>query len=564
MKKIYTLVFTIPLFILNQSAFSQTAEKSYEKSWQLLDHKESGVYGISLEKTYSEILSKIKPKRKVIVAVIDSGVDTLHEDLKSVLWKNPKEIPGNNVDDDKNGYIDDVYGWNFLGGKDGRNVSKDSYEGARIYYKLKKVFDNPSFDEKTLSPDQLTSFKNFKKAKDQIESQAKEASMYVLILKDVVVKLPTADSILKLAMNKEQYTGDELQSFKPSTQEETKSKAAMLGMFQQTRQMDLANSILLKELISFYEGEKSKVEAAEKEPVNYRGDIVKDNYDDYNDRFYGNNDVMATGADHGTHVAGIIGADRKNSLGISGIADNVEIMVIRTVPDGDEHDKDIANAIRYAADNGAWVVNMSFGKSFSPEKKWVDEAVKYAESKGVLLVHAAGNDSKNIDVEDNFPSKFINNDTLQPVSNWINVGASGATEDDLAASFSNYGKRDVSVFAPGVKIYSTLPGGNVYGNQDGTSMAAPVVTGLAALILSYYPELTAQQVKDVIEKSVLKISSNEIIKPGTENEKINLSTISSTGGVVNAYQALSLAAGVKGERKELKTAASTKKKDSKK
>lgn len=564
MKKTITLLFTISFFILNQAAFSQTAEDRYQKGWQLLDHKESGLYGISLEKTYTDILSKLKPKKKVIVAVIDSGVDTLHEDLKSILWKNPKEIPGNKVDDDKNGYVDDVYGWNFLGGKDGRNVSKDSYEGARIYYKLKKVFNDTSLDVKKLTPDQITSFKNFKKAKEQIESQKEEAAMYVLILKDVVVKLPAADSVLRLAMKKEEYTGDDLQTFKASTPEETKSKAAMLGMFQQTRQMDLANNILLKELISFYEGEKSKVEAAEKEPVNYRGDIVKDNYDDYNDRFYGNNDVMATGADHGTHVAGIIGANRKNTVGISGVADNVEIMVIRTVPDGDEHDKDIANAIRYAADNGAWVVNMSFGKSFSPEKKWVDEAVKYAEGKGVLLIHAAGNDSKNIDVEDNFPSKFIDNDTLQPVSNWINVGASGATEEDLAASFSNYGKRDVSVFAPGVKIYSTLPGGNVYGNQDGTSMAAPVVTGLAALILSYYPELTAQQVKEVIEKSVLKISSDKITKPGTENEKINLSSISSTGGVVNAYQALLLAASVKGERKEVKTVVSTKKKDIKK
>jgi cell wall-associated protease len=556
------LVFSLSLF--SQTTFSQTSEKSYEKSWQVLDQKESGLYGISLDKAYSEILSKLKPKRKVIVAVIDSGVDTLHEDLKSVLWKNPKEIPGNKIDDDKNGYVDDVYGWNFLGGKDGRNVSKDSYEGARIYYKLKKVFDNPLLDEKSLSPDQLTSFKNFKKAKDQIESQAKEASMYVLILKDVVIKLPTADSVLRLAMNKQEYTGDELQSFKPSTPDETKSKAAMLGMFQQTRQMDLANSTLLKELISFYEGEKSKVEAAEKEPVNYRGDIVKDNYDDSNDRFYGNNDVMATGADHGTHVAGIIGANRKNNLGIAGVADNVEIMILRTVPDGDEHDKDIANAIRYAADNGAWVINMSFGKSFSPEKKWVDEAVKYAESKGVLLVHAAGNDSKNIDTEDNFPSKFINNDTLQPVSNWINVGASGATEADLAASFSNFGKRDVSVFAPGVKIYSTLPGGDVYGNQDGTSMAAPVVTGLAALILSYYPSLTAQQVKDIIEKSALKVSSNDIVKPGSENEKVNLSSLSSTGGIVNAYQALTFAANIKGERIEVKSQISGQKKNSKK
>jgi subtilisin family serine protease len=547
MKKYTTFIFILSLFAQDLSA--QTIEKSSEKGWHLMDQQTSGFYGIGLEKTYVEVLSKIQPKKKVIVAVIDSGVDTLHEDLKSVLWKNKKEIPGNKIDDDKNGYIDDVYGWNFIGGKDGQNVSKDSYEGARVYYKLKKIFDNQKVDEKTLSEDQLYAYQNFQKAKNQLEEQAKEASMYVMILKDIVAKLPKADSLLKNALNKSQFTGDELQTFKSDDLEVTKAKTMMLGLFQQTRQMEMSNSTLLKELFDFYEGEKSKIETLEIEPVNYRGNIVKDNYDDPTDRFYGNNDVMASGSEHGTHVSGIIGANRENNLGIAGVANNVEIMTVRAVPDGDEHDKDIANAIRYAADNGAWVVNMSFGKSFSPEKKWVDEAVKYAESKGVLLIHAAGNDAKNIDVVDNFPSMYINNDTLKGVTNWINVGASGSTEENLAASFSNFGRRDVSVFAPGVKIYSTLPGGNVYGNQDGTSMAAPVVSGLAALILSYYPELTASQVKSIIEKSVTKIDLNTIIKPGTENEKTNFSELSNTGGIINAYQALIIAAGIKGERK---------------
>jgi subtilisin family serine protease len=291
------------------------------------------------------------------------------------------------------------------------------------------------------------------------------------------------------------------------------------------------------------------VDALEKEPIRYRQDVVKDNYNDINDRFYGNNDLMGTDASHGTHVAGIIGASRQNKIGINGIANNVEIMTIRAVPDGDEHDKDIANAIRYAVDNGAWVVNMSFGKSFSPEKKWVDDAVKYAESKGVLLVHAAGNDSKNIDTEDNFPSRNFEYDTLKVFSNWINVGASGATETDLAASFSNYGKREVNVFAPGVKIYSSIPGGNTYGDKDGTSMASPVVAGLAALILSYYPDLSAEQVKNIIEQSAMKPSTISFTKPGTEDEQISLDQLSRTGGIVNAMDALKLASTTKGERK---------------
>lgn len=544
--------FALSIFILAfaaQQSIAQTLEKNSEKGWHLMDQQTNGFYGISLEKTYSELLSKIKSKKKIIVAVIDSGVDTLHEDLKSVLWKNKKEIPGNNIDDDKNGFIDDIYGWNFIGGKDGKNVSKDSYEGARVYYKLRKNFDNQKIDEKTLSEDQLYNYQIFQKAKSQLELQAKEASMYVMILKDIIAKVPRADSLLKKALDKIQFTGDELQTFNSGDAEVTKAKAMMLGLFQQTRQMEMTNTSLLKELFDFYNGEKSKIETLEIEPIDYRGNIVKDNYDDPTDRFYGNNDVMASGSEHGTHVSGIIGANRENKIGVSGIANNVEIMTVRTVPDGDEHDKDIANAIRYAVDNGAWVINMSFGKSFSPEKRWVDEAVKYAENKGVLLVHAAGNDAKNIDVADNFPSMYINNDTLKGVTNWINVGASGSSEEELAASFSNYGKRDVNVFAPGVKIYSTLLGGNMYGNQDGTSMAAPVVSGLAALILSYYPELTASQIKLIIEKSVTKIDFKTIIKPGTENEKTDFSELSKTGGIVNAYKAFIMASSTKGERK---------------
>ncbi|NDC78347.1 MAG: peptidase S8, partial [Chitinophagia bacterium] len=232
--------------------------------------------------------------------------------------------------------------------------------------------------------------------------------------------------------------------------------------------------------------------------------------------------------------------------GAKGVADNVSIMVIRAVPDGDEHDKDVANAIRYAVDNGAWVVNMSFGKSFSPRKAWVDEAVRYAESKDVLLVHAAGNDAKDIDTEDNFPNNRYGDDRSRTARNWITVGASGPTLKELTASFSNYGK-DVDVFSPGVDIYSTLPGGDQYGNQQGTSMASPVTAGIAALILSHYPELSAVQVKDVIERSVSKVT-DKVTKPGTEDE-VALSDISKTGGIVNAYEAIRLAATVKGERK---------------
>ncbi len=552
-KRLYFLFLT-GLFVFTQTNFlwSQTsvkAEKEVPKGWHMLDQQKEGFYGIGVEKTYQTLLKDKKPKQVVIVAVIDSGVDTLHEDLKPVLWLNPKEIPGNGIDDDKNGYVDDIYGWNFLGNKDGRSVTKDSYEAARIYYKFKKKFGSVVPDESSVKPEEAEEVKMYRKVKDQIESQAKEAAMYVLLLKGIVEKIPVADSVLRTAMSKETYTGTELEKFKPANAEQSKAKNTILGLFQQTQQTENTNKQLIDGVTEFFNGEKSKVEALEKEPKNYRGEVVEDNYDDINDRFYGNNDVMVSNSSamHGTHVAGIIAAARGNNKGMDGIAGNVKIMSIRAVPDGDEHDKDIANAIRYAVDNGAQVINMSFGKSFSPEKKWVDDAVKYAEQKGVLLVHAAGNDSKDIDVNDNFPTANFLDKSGGPLkaSTWVTVGASGPTVDELTASFSNYGKDQVDVFAPGVKIYSTLPGGNEYGNLQGTSMASPVVAGLAALILSYYPELSAKQVKYVIEKSTTPIKA-KVSKPGTD-EEVSLSELSKSGGVVNAYEAIKLAGTLKGD-----------------
>jgi subtilisin family serine protease len=261
---------------------------------------------------------------------------------------------------------------------------------------------------------------------------------------------------------------------------------------------------------------------------------------DINDRYYGNNDVMANTPFHGTHVAGIIGAARENKKGINGIADNVKIMAIRAVPDGDEHDKDIALAIRYAVDNGAKVVNMSFGKSFSPEKSWVDDAVKYAESKGVLLIHAAGNDGSNVDTVENYPNPIYSGKGIK-ATNWVTVGASGDPKNGgLVASFSNYGKGEVDVFAPGHQIYSTIPGGNQYGDASGTSMASPVTAGVAAFLLSYYPNLTAAQLKYVIETSAVA-PDIKVTTPRT-GTSVSLSQLSKTGGVINAFEAIKLAA----------------------
>ncbi len=513
--------------------------------WHMLDKAKDGYNGISINQAYEFVRSKNLKSNQVIVAVIDSGIDTLHEDLKPVLWTNEKEVPGNGKDDDGNGYVDDIHGWNFLGGKDGRNVKQDSYEGARVYHALRQKYAGVQLDTATLKGDSLEEYKTWLKAKSKIEGEGSEGGgLDLVMLKRALTGAKKSDSILRKAMNKDTFTGNDLDSFQANGVAEKAAKGGMIYLFRANQMMETSNVDFLQGLGDFVSGEERKAESKEKAPKDYRKEIVGDNENDINDKFYGNNDIMAATPYHGTHVSGIIAAARDNNVGIDGIADNVKIMMIRAVPDGDEHDKDIALAIRYAVDNGAKVVNMSFGKDFSPQKKWVDDAVKYAESKNVLLVHAAGNDAKNIDTADNYPNAVIR-ETNTKASNWITVGASG---DDaaggLTASFSNYGKQQVDVFAPGVKIYSTVPGKTTYGNAQGTSMASPVVAGAAAFLLEYFPNLSAAQVKEALEKSA-QVPADSVRKPGSD-DLVKLDEISKTGGVINAFEAAKIASEMTG------------------
>jgi len=532
------LLLSLCLGLLSFSGFAQTSVKEeVPKGWHLLNKQTSGYYGISLDKAYDFL--KGKKSTPVIVAVIDSGVDTTHEDLKSILWHNPGEIPGNGIDDDKNGYVDDVYGWNFLGGRDGKNVKEDSYEAARVYHQYKSKFENVT-DPSTLSNEDKELYEMWVKAKQNVVGDVDISMLkkYKEIEKDMII----GDSVIQAGLKKKEYNCKDLESYIPTSGVAQKLKQTMTYICGLNKNDDITNVQIIEDL----QGEIRKMEFSEKAPKDFRGLIVQDNYNDFSDRFYGNGDVMASTPFHGTHVSGIIAAVRKNGIGVDGIADNVKIMMIRAVPDGDEHDKDIALAIRYAVDNGAKVVNMSFGKGFSPEKQWVDDAVRYAQSKGVLLVHAAGNDADDIDTAWNFPSPVFKSDGVQ-ASNWITVGASGDPRlGGLVAGFSNYGKKEVDVFAPGVKIYSTIPGGNTYGNAQGTSMASPVVAGLSALILEYFPTLSAEQVKAAIEKSSVK-PGVKVKNPSTE-EEVDLSDLSKTGGVIDAYEAVKLASQMKGER----------------
>jgi subtilisin family serine protease len=552
-KQMNSIMKRISLFVVCglTSALLFAQKDEVPKNWHMLDKAATGYYGLNVDKAYEFVKSKKLKSKTVIVAVIDSGIDTLHEDLKPILWKNSKEIAGNGIDDDKNGYVDDIFGWNFLGGRDGKNVEQDSYEAARVYHNQKSKWADKEVDISQLSTQDAFDYKAWKRSEEEIAGgDSKTSGIEIVFLKKAYTGCLKSDSILRKAMGKEKYTGKELGDFQPADADGKKAKTSLYGLMSGNDALETSNQEFLEGFGDYVNGEEKKAEAANASPKNYRDDIVKDNYSDFNDKFYGNPDVMASNksAMHGTHVSGIIGAARNNRLGMDGIADNVKIMMLRAVPDGDEHDKDIALAIRYAVDNGAQVINMSFGKGYSPEKKWVDDAVRYAASKGVLMVHAAGNDAKNIDTTFNYPTPlFIDN---KRPDNWITVGASGPKNDakgiGLTAGFSNYGKTEVDVFAPGVNIYSSVPGGNTYQKLSGTSMASPVVAGLAAFIMEYYPTLSARQVKMVIENSSQKLSE-KVKDPGSDNNVL-LSDISKSGGLVNAYEAIKLASTTKGEK----------------
>jgi subtilisin family serine protease len=536
----YSVAF-FSLIVISLTTFAQgnSIQTDPPKNWHLLDKTEDGYYGISLDKAYQLINGK--KSKTVIVAIIDSGVDTLQEDLKPVLWHNPKEIPGNGKDDDKNGYTDDIYGWNFLGGKDGRNVTEDSYEAARVYYQFKSKYENELPDTSSMTVKDKSEVRLYLKAKEKIGT-TKVDPTELLFMKQILPKLEKGDSVISKDLGKSEFSCSDLDKYSPSDINAKSAKSLYLGLCKLNNNDEITNKQILEDI----HNQIKKGDVLETAPENYRGEIVKDDETNVSDMYYGNNDVMTETAMHGTFCSGIIAASRNNGKGMDGIADNVKIMMVRAVPDGDEHDKDIANAIRYAVDNGAQIINMSFGKEFSPQKNWVDDAVKYAEAHDVLLVHAAGNDRENIDTVENFPNPVYADGTGR-AKGLITVGASGdPANGGIVADFSNYGKNEVDLFAPGVDVYSTMPGGDKYGKLSGTSFSSPIVAGVAALLLEYYPDLSARQLKYIIEKSASPVTE-QVENPDTK-EKVYLSDISKTGGLVNAYEAVKLAATIKGER----------------
>ncbi|MBM71811.1 MAG: peptidase S8 [Crocinitomicaceae bacterium] len=526
----HTIAF-LTLLLIGFGAQAQEVKK------KVINWYNGAKYGMNTDAAYAKVLAG-KKSETVIVAVIDSGIDIEHEDLQGHIWVNTDEVAGNGIDDDGNGYIDDVNGWNFLGNAEGENINDVRLEVTRIYASLHPIFYGKEYGE--LSKEEKGNYTLYKAVKEEIEKERAEAEKELLDHQETTQALNIADKKLQNHFNGN-YSKKDL---KKAKKDPTIGKYAkqMLALYKLGLTYKDYN-----EMMGYYQG---NLDYNYNPDIDPRSEVIGDNPTDFSETNYGNNDVEGQDAGHGTHCAGIIGAIRNNGIGNNGVADNVQIMSLRAVPNGDEWDKDIALAVRYAVDNGAQIINMSFGKPYSPEQAEVIKSFRYAESKGVLLVHAAGNEGLDNDDSENYPRPQYK-EMREKFSNWIEVGASTRfkkakfykgvylVRDGLAADFSNYGDKMVDVFAPGHAIYSTVPQSE-YDVYDGTSMAGPMVAGVAALLKSYFNDLTMIEIRAIILASVQKVNITTPL-PGDPAKEITFDKLCVTGGIVNVLNAVEMA-----------------------
>lgn len=536
MKKI--LIASVFLAGLGFSQAQQSKDPTQDRdlmTWYHKDFATTNVYGVNTQNAYKYLESKgLKPKT-VVVGVLDSGVEVDHPGLLKNMWRNPNEVPGNNKDDDNNGYVDDIYGWNFIGGKNG-DTDVDNMEVTRVVKKYQPIFESSnSAQNKANQTARAEEFAMYMKAKETFTVKSTEAKQAYQTYSRIQQMIPSMTAML----NGKPLTPENVAAIKPASQEQAIGLQVLSQVANDPtmkgKSPDEVGKLLgaqIKEAVDYYGLQANKQYNLNFDP---RAETVGDNYEDYSQKNYGNNHYEGPDAKHGTHVAGIIAGVPQGNNPQYGVAYRVaKIMTVRAVPDGDERDKDVANAIRYAVDNGAKVLNMSFGKPVSPGKKYVWDAFKYAESKGVLMVKAAGNENENIADHVYFPTNYTTATDAAPfVKNMIVVGASTNNNEFLRASFSNYNQKLVNVFAPGEKIYSTVPDGK-YEYLQGTSMASPVVAGAAAVLLAYMPNLTPVQVIESLVKSSNKSEVNAMIDSNTNNR---FDLISEAGGVIDLRKA---------------------------
>lgn len=528
-----------PIPSLN-SANAKTIELSDDElqSWSSKDLVQDTIPGMSVDRAYAEIIKDYEGET-VIVAVLDSGIDIEHEDLEGVIWTNIDEIPDNGIDDDDNGYIDDIHGWNFLG-----DIVEENLEMARIVRDYQDKFEGKRASD--FSAAEAEKFKMYKAAKAELDKEIQQSQASLNQYATMNNQIQMAEENLKSELDTNTLSIEKLNNFETEDEALKNQKAFLLNIMNNIGEDIDDVKDQLGDAINYFQ---SRMESHFNLDLNARAEILGDDENNFSTKYYGNNNVSGPQEDkadakHGTHVAGIIAAERNNDKGMKGVADNVLIMPIRAVPDGDEYDKDIALGIRYAVDNGAKVINTSFGKYYSIHPEWVKDAIKYAEENDVLIVNAAGNEGINLDKKQVYPNDETPENPADFVDNFINVGAiTSQYGDKLVSGFSNYGKNSVDVFAPGSSIYATTPLDN-YEYLQGTSMASPNVAGVAAMIRSLYPKLSAKQVKDILMESGLT-TDQEVIVGGDANLVKPFDELSVSGKMVNMYNAIILASKTK-------------------
>jgi subtilisin family serine protease len=533
----HRLILTIFLYTCSLFAWGQDA-----KFWHWKDLEKDGVHGVSLFKA-QQLLTDLKLKpTSIIIAVLDGGIDTAHPQIKPLLWNNPKEIPGNALDDDKNGYVDDLHGWNFLGNAAGENINKASDEKSRIYHLYKDVFKKDNLDSASWDATKKHTYKIWQQAANEIVFTDEDADKlsFIKMARNAVIKMGV---ILIKEIEDSNFTTEGLETYQPIGKITADTKISYLRTMQALGiDRSTGHHSIVEELNEYISGKEKSAVSIDTPPEDLRKNITKDQYENLNDQFYGNNNITGPNAKHGTHVAGLAAGIIDTIFNKTKFINPIQIMGVRVVPDGDEYDKDIALGIRYAVNNGAKIINMSFGKSFSPEQPWVDSAIRYAASKDVLIIHSAGNESYDLNVKSVYPNPYSNVFKDKAI-NMITVGASSdpVIAESIVTDFSNYGNKIVDLLSPGKKIYSSLPN-QQYGFLDGTSMSAPILSHIAALVRAYFPKLSAEDVKAILLQSCWKPNDQSTLFPNSLDQSKRLNDISAEGGIVNAALAIQNAA----------------------
>jgi subtilisin family serine protease len=538
--------FILTLFLYSYSLFAWGQDARF---WHWKDLEKDGVHGVSLFKA-QQLLTDLKLKpMPIIIAILDGGIDTAHLQIKPLLWNNPKEIPGNALDDDQNGYIDDVHGWNFLGNAAGQNINKASDEKSRIYHRYKNEFKQDKIDSVSWDAKKKQDFYSWQQAAAEIVFSEDDAAnlSFIKMARNAVVKMGL---ILIREIVDTNFTTEQLEAYQPIGKLTADTKISYLRTMQALGIDRMSGHYsIVEDLNDYIAGKDQSAVSIDTPPEDLRKKITQDQYENFNDQYYGNNNITGPNAKHGTHVAGLAAGIVDTNFTKSNFSNPIQIMGVRVVPDGDEYDKDVALGIRYAVNNGAKVINMSFGKSFSPEQAWVDSAIRYAASKDVLIIHSAGNESYDLNNKSVYPSPY-SNVFKDKASNMITVGASSdpVIAESILTDFSNYGNKIVDVLSPGNKIFSSLPN-QAFGFLNGTSMSAPILSHIAALVRAYFPKLSATEVKAILLQSNWKPNDSNALFPIPQTDQsIKLTDISAEGGIINA--ALSIQNAILFQRKK--------------